>query len=276
MRPMKTSALLVGINQYPGSPLQGCVNDIRAWLNLLTERFGVAPKDIHTLVDRQATRTAITSELQWLAGTGADVCLFIYSGHGTRVLDRDGDEKWQHSGTRYDQAIVPVDYNTAGFILDDDLGAIYWTFPKDTRLVVHLDSCFSAKSERGLLATLGALRAKHIQKRTPRMLPPHLVPAHIWTGARDQVTARAPIPRRDNLILISGCRDNETSADAYLNGRYRGAMSYMIEASLRALSPNANYSQVVTEARKRLAATGFSQIPQLSGPAEWLKLPAYT
>ena len=38
---MARKALCVGINDYPGneSDLRGCVNDARAWAELLVERF---------------------------------------------------------------------------------------------------------------------------------------------------------------------------------------------------------------------------------------------
>ncbi|WP_051055765.1 caspase family protein [Allocoleopsis franciscana] len=40
-------ALLVGINQYSFSPLDGCLNDVELQRNLLIYRFGFNPKDIY-------------------------------------------------------------------------------------------------------------------------------------------------------------------------------------------------------------------------------------
>jgi hypothetical protein len=39
-----------------------------------------------------------------------------YSGHGSQVRDRDGNE-----ADGMDEVVVPVDYTTAGFIVDDDI-----------------------------------------------------------------------------------------------------------------------------------------------------------
>ena len=138
---MKTSALLIGINNYKRLPLQGCVNDVRAMFEALTERHSIGPGDTYTLLDGQATRAGILQGLQWLAVEGPDVAIVLFSGHGTRVPDLDGDEARGWSGTKYDQAIVPVDYERNGLILDDDLAAVFWTFPRETKLILILDSC---------------------------------------------------------------------------------------------------------------------------------------
>lgn len=45
-----------------------------------------------------------------------DVVFCHYSGHGGKMRDDDGDEK-----DGYDETLVPVDYNSAGQIRDDDM-----------------------------------------------------------------------------------------------------------------------------------------------------------
>lgn len=273
---MTKAALFVGINAYPGAPLRGCVPDIRVMQQRLTERFGVPLLRTQTLLDGQATRAAILKGLQWLAAQGADTAFFVFSGHGTRVPDVDGDEARQHSGTSYDQAIVPVDYDRSGFIIDDDLGQAYSTFPASTKLVVHLDSCFSAKSERGLFEQAAALYRRHVHRRVDRALPAHLATEALITEAQARRLARrAVLPPRD-ILLLSGCRDFETSADAYLGGQYRGAMTFFIERAIDQLGADASYAAVVAKARQLLVAAGFPQIPQLSGPAPWVQAPIYS
>lgn len=269
------AAFLVGINAYKSAPLRGCVPDIRVMLDLLTERFGVPPGQTYTLIDKQATRVAILRGLQWLAAQGADTSFFVYSGHGARIPDIDGDEARQGSETRHDQALVPVDYEKSGLILDDDLAEIYWTFPATTKLVIHLDSCFSAKAERGMLARGRDLYDRYARGRVARSLPERLLTDDLVLESQARRETRAIIPAR-RQILLSGCRDFETAADAYLGGRYRGAMTFAVERAIKALGHEATYQQVVEEARRRLAQDGFAQIPQLSGPPSWLQSPIYT
>lgn len=261
----KAAALLVGINAYRSAPLRGCVPDILSMDRLLTN-YGV--QNIKTLLDKEATKDAILRGLLWLSAQGAETAYFVFSGHGTRVEDVDGDEARQNSGTTYDQAICPIDYQKAGFILDDELAERWSLFPMRTKLIVQLDSCFSAKSERGFI---GKQIDRYLKWREPRVLPHKLA-----AKAPKPEKKKAVLPRRQHMILLSGCRDFETSADAYLGGEYRGAMTYFIQQSLARLGPTTNWRDVLEDARRELEKQGFAQIPQLSGPAGWLSKPMFT
>lgn len=81
-------AMLVGINQYAGSSLAGCVTDVELQQELLIHRFGFLPSDILAITDRQATRqnieTAFIEHLTKQAKPG-DVVVFHFSGFGSRL-----------------------------------------------------------------------------------------------------------------------------------------------------------------------------------------------
>ena len=103
-------ALLIGINQYKRNssgwiPLKGCVTDIQLQRELLINCFGFQSQDILTLSDRAATRqnilTAFEEHLIKQAQPG-DVVVFHFSGHGSRVQDKDSQDGF--NGT-----IVPID-----------------------------------------------------------------------------------------------------------------------------------------------------------------------
>jgi hypothetical protein len=101
-------ALLVGINEYPGAPLRGCVNDVNDMANLLTNKFGFSPRDLTVLTDNQATKKAIYDKLIDLIkdiGPG-DRVIFHYSGHGTQM---------PISGNAIVDSICPFDFD---FTLD--------------------------------------------------------------------------------------------------------------------------------------------------------------
>lgn len=110
-------ALVIGVNAYPGitvgglvgqKDLGGAVFDAKTFQGLLTSQFGVAPADIHVLLDAEATRERILGEFRtWLVeGTGAgDRVFFYFAGHGAAVRVQDPD-----TGTsRMTSAIVPAD-----------------------------------------------------------------------------------------------------------------------------------------------------------------------
>src|SRR5687768_17976879 len=59
-------ALCVGINDYPydGSDLNGCVNDARAWGELLVSQYGFAGSDVRVMTDAEATKKNVMAALK--------------------------------------------------------------------------------------------------------------------------------------------------------------------------------------------------------------------
>ena len=105
---MARRAVLIGVNKYkvPGADLRGCVNDVRNLQGVLTTYYGFAAKDIVTLTDYAATKTAMEKAIAKLV-SGAekgDVLLLHYSGHGSNVPDDDGDE-----ADKRDEILCPTD-----------------------------------------------------------------------------------------------------------------------------------------------------------------------
>lgn len=274
-----TAALIVGINSYPRpNQLRGCAPDALAIRELLRSYRQLEPRNTRLLLNKEATKKNILWGLSWLAGQRAEVSIFCFSGHGTRIKDASGDE----TDTPYDQAICPVDFARSGLILDDDLGLAFSAFSPKAKIIYHADACYSANSTRGLLdfARFGPERDRSIHEEQIRE---H---CRRQTYAREEMRdifglhyrrasmTGAPPPR--DVLLISGCRQFETSADARLGGGWRGAMSYFVEQSLRSIGPGASYITVINETRRRLAVSGYPQIPQLEGPSEWMNAPIYT
>jgi hypothetical protein len=66
-----------------------------------------------------------------------------------------------------------------------------------------------------------------------------------------------------DILCISGSRDNETSADASINGNAQGAMTWsLLDAVSR--SDNWTWTELITLMRDRLVQGGYTQIPQLA------------
>jgi hypothetical protein len=66
-------------------------------------------------------------------------------------------------------------------------------------------------------------------------------------------------------ILISGCRSDQTSMDAVIDGDNHGALTYALWTAAKA-RPQITYTQAVTAARRFMKDHNLSQIPQLEGP----------
>lgn len=78
-------ALVVGINDYPSSPLSGCVNDANAISTILethgdgSPNFGVR---LMTCPSTAVTRPALREAIEQLFAGDADMALLYFSGHG--------------------------------------------------------------------------------------------------------------------------------------------------------------------------------------------------
>lgn len=254
-------ALCVGINDYPyaGNDLNGCVNDAKAWAEILTKNFNFASGDVNLLLDSQATKKNTLDALKSLL-TGAkagDQLVFTNSSHGSYVADTDGDEE------KYDEIICPYDIDV-NQIVDDDLRGLFENLPPDVRLTVILDNCFSGTATRAAVSDLlPGLRTP--DDRRIRFLSPALrglkILANPWTA---KPNSRIKYPEsKMHEVLLSGCSDREYSYDAYFNGIYHGAMTYYALQAIRAANYQLTYAQL--QQRIKNLIEDYPQHPQLEG-----------
>lgn len=137
----KYVALCIGINSYDGywPPLQNAVNDAKGISEILKNEYLF--DDVHTLLDKDATRNNIIQKLEELTTTinKDDNVLIFYAGHGqyNKRLDKG---YW-----------VPVDSQSksvAGYISNNDIKTFLGGIPsKHTFLIT--DACFAGDIFRG-------------------------------------------------------------------------------------------------------------------------------
>lgn len=94
-------------------------------------------------------------------------------------------------------------------------------------------------------------------KPKPKPVAPVVVPV-----------APAPAPTLGH-ILIAGCRSDQTSADAFINSRYNGALTHYFVKSLQA-GASRPLAQLHAEAKQAILTNGYTQESQLEGPANLL------
>jgi hypothetical protein len=147
-------AVLVGIDEYARSDipsLRGCVNDVALVRMLLKEHLGVPNEDIRVVVNQRATKENILLRLGATIDSAApgDVVVFYFSGHGSQIRDRDGDELTD----ALDELICPydMDWDRGTYLLDDDLDALFASLPPDILLEAFFDCCFWGAGPRELL-----------------------------------------------------------------------------------------------------------------------------
>jgi hypothetical protein len=76
-------------------------------------------------------------------------------------------------------------------------------------------------------------------------------------------------------VLIAACRDDQTSADAWIDGGYHGAHTYHLCRTLGNGIRDLTYRALVSATGIALSRAGFDQVPQLEGPARLLVDPVF-
>jgi len=269
---MAKTALLIGINRYriPGADLRGCVNDVKNMQTVLTQMYGFTSKDITVLTDFDATTKAMQAAVTKLVQSArkGDVFLLHYSGHGSNVPDASGDE-----ADHRDEILCPTDLDWKKPFLDDWLRKSLGKLRAGVSLTVIMDCCHSGSITR----VLQPPDAPVINRYLPS--PWDLLAVESGRKLRGKVQgslrASAPAKRKKQDVidadiaelLITGCRDNQTSADAYLGGSYNGALTYSLVETLKEGGGQVSYRQLHTGLLKRLKQGDFDQVPQLEGRA---------
>ena len=231
-------ALLIGIN-YTGTEnqLDGCINDVDSIVERISKNGFNTINKLTDVTLKKPSRENILNECKNLLvnSQSGDLLLLFYSGHGSYILDKNRDEV-----DGYDEMIVSSDLQG---ITDDELKSLIQTYlKKDVTLVAIFDSCFSGSV---LDLKYQYLDSLNYDKYTE--------------NAKNNDTL-------GNVFMISGCTDEQTSADANINNKFNGAMTWSLLETLKTKNNNNNISwrDLLKGMRDLLKTSQFSQIPQLS------------
>jgi hypothetical protein len=267
---MAKRAVLIGINRYqiPGSDLRGCVNDVRNLQQALTTYYGFSAQDITSLTDLQATKKAMQSAIQKLVtgGKKGDVLLLHYSGHGANVPDDNGDE-----ADHRDEILCPTNLDWNDPLRDDWLRTTFNKLRSGVSLTVIMDCCHSGSNTRAFTPPDEPIKE--------RFLPCPLDLMATESGRKLRGTLRGKLgkaprgrKRKGDIVhadiqemLITGCRDTQTSADAEIGGTFNGALTYYLVESIKETKGKLTYRELHERTLAHLKGEGYDQTPQLEG-----------
>ena len=228
-------ALLVGIN-YLNTPytLTGCIDDTTRMKELLTSH-GFDDFNILTdLTDVKPTKSNILNEFKNLIinAKSGDVLFFYYSGHGSYTYDRNNDET-----DGRDEMLVSSDLQA---VLDDELKNIIQThLSREITIIGLFDSCHSG--------TMLDLKYNYLDSNN-----------------YDKYSENTKVSEcQGNVIMISGCMDTQTSAEALIENKSQGAMTWSFIDSINK-TPDCSWRELLKSMRDLLKTGGFEQVPQLS------------
>jgi hypothetical protein len=290
-------SLFVGINYFGSkAELRGCINDVHNIKEFVVTHFKFPTDSTHMRVltdDKNndpslvPTKQNMIQSFQWLVegAKSGDSLFFHYSGHGGAQKDTDDDEV-----DNQDETLIPVDYEKSGVIVDDDLHRmLVASLPEGVRLTAIMDCCHSgsvfdlpftygvdgnlevyetdnrkAAVEAAISAGMSFIKGDKAGALVSgvRALSLYMTPS----GEANEEAKKRQIEIRStvaDVIQFSGCRDEQTSADANIGGEATGAMSWSFIQAFEQHGFNQNYLELLGNVRKLLHGK-YTQIPQMS------------
>lgn len=236
--------LLIGINYTnTENQLRGCINDTNNLHDFLINNKIFDEHDLIFMNDftknnLYPTRTNILNQLKALVdfsnkNLDKQVKLFFsYSGHGSKLRDNNKDET-----DGYDEVLCPIDFNKSGFILDDDIKSKFIDLlPSNVELTILIDACHSS--------TCIDLQYNYDFSKIN----------YIIQNPKESLT-------KCRVVSISGCLDAQTSADAFINNKYQGAMT---ASFLNSYTKNISAKNLMIKICNWLKQNNYTQISQLS------------
>ncbi|MCX4243082.1 caspase family protein [Paraliomyxa miuraensis] len=221
----------IDVDHYgPGNELYGCINDARD-MQALAVAQGF---QTWLMTDEGATSEAVIRAISGAAHSlrAGDILLITYSGHGSQVPDTNGDEPDGQDETwcLYDR-----------MLLDDELYSLWAQFEAGVRIFVLSDSCHSGTVAR-MVQTRELMRSKSFEgqfRGLPRAVGgaspatirfrflPAEATAHAYAKSKSLYDSLQRVVGRSvretvkaSVILISGCQDDQLSADGSDNGLF--------------------------------------------------------
>jgi metacaspase-1 len=226
----KGISIHIGLNQvdpdaYDGwdGKLSGCINDANSMKGIADE-LGYQST---TLIDAEATSSRVIEEIARASQnlSSGDILLLTYSGHGGQVQDVNGDEDDGQDETwvLYDRMLV-----------DDELYSLWSQFGSGVRIFVLSDSCHSGtilkttayKSLYSLPAKVRGVGLSNGQAPSFKAIPTNIQNSVYLNHQVMYNTVQWAAGRGDrsivsaSILLISGCQDNQLSADGDGNGLF--------------------------------------------------------
>lgn len=226
----KGYALTIGLNSVNPGHYDGWSGDLMACEADAKDMADIARSkgfSVKTLLTRSATRKNVIKELTKAAKTlkPTDIFMLSYSGHGGQVKDMNKDESDYQDETwcLYD-----------GELIDDEIYKYLGGFASGVRILVFSDSCHSgtvtkAAFYQGTMAVrTSAISSEQVRYR---FMPPDVALRTYRKNQtfydnlqKDPALRKAEDSVKASVLLISGCQDNQFSADGTFNGLFTGTL----------------------------------------------------
>ncbi|KAJ0307861.1 hypothetical protein COL5a_008185 [Colletotrichum fioriniae] len=265
-------ALMVGIDDYKGNNLNGCVRDIRITQKILQENLNVPTDNIRTLISPflkpnepeidlkdLPTKINVLNALQSIsdASKPGDFIYIHYSGHGARTKTKfratKGEDAWDEHICTLDEWISDVEFGQRLDALAD----------KDLVVFVVLDSCHSGGATRNNDTTKArCLVDESIEPPTDGAPGPGSRSA----GERKAIVKNTWFNTSGKYNFIAACQPHEYAHETRLaDGEIGGILTYHLVESLKFYNASKNpvtYKELMSTLQADLKATQYANDQQ--------------
>jgi len=153
------------------------------------------------LLNEDATRETVKKAIELVSKTltSGDMLFISYSGHGSLIPDSNSDE-----ADAKDEAWCLYD----GFLLDDELYALWTLFEEDVRIFMISDSCHSGTMTKAAPGEDVAVPKFFPKDQAEKVYRQH---KSFYDYIRTMVAPAKEKDLKASVKLIAGCQDDESS-----------------------------------------------------------------
>jgi metacaspase-1 len=223
-------ALTIGLNSVDPQHYGGWTGELNACEADAEDMASIASSEkfaVTTLLTSQVTRAEVMQQISKaaMALKEGDIFMLSYSGHGGQLPDLNSDED-----DAQDETWCLFD----GELVDDELYSLLGKFASGVRILVFSDSCHSGSVVK-LAYYRGTVEGRNLNASSDkvkyRVMPPD-VALRTYRMNKDfylpilknRKLKEAHSAVNASVVLISGCQDNQLSADGDFNGLFTANM----------------------------------------------------
>lgn len=205
--------------------LRGCIND---WYNFqkVDKDLGITnPANVINLIGTAYKRNLVLEALDHLTTMAQPGDFVLWSNSSHGVQVRNPYSLEQDF---IDEALVD---NDGKLIVDDEIGEAISKFKKGVTVNVWLDNCYAGTMDR------------HCRLDN-------------WHVIQRKVAC--------DVVMMLGCRENQTSADACIKGVYQGAMTHYSLEVIKRYNKELTYRDLLERTNGMLLVNRFPQVAQMA------------
>lgn len=301
-------AVLIGINNYETAALRGCVNDVFQVKSFLDDfvaiqegfnqqvnyHFLLAPRENETIQDEAGipylapTRKNIIesfSHFDTASAANADICLFYYSGHGSR--QKAFPPFFHMESFRQFETLVCLDSRKDGGrdLIDKELLYLAWKTlegRENLHFISIMDCCYAGGNFLNALNNDGEL--ERLAQKSETIV--HYKDFHgfeldasgnskngFYSIERNSLGKLIRIhvhPHR--MVSLSACQEEEKSLETRIEGQSRGVFTHHLIQALRNGGIKDNYQQLMRRVSRQISLRNKRQNPLVKATVEGDKI----